>query len=574
MKETYYWHKNTVIVNYTSARMTNARQLVESEGFDVFLDAYLDYLYDHNRNLYNFLFKDHDGKDDVKKDVKSVIDLLLMMNFGDTDIPYMELPHVFLDIIENGYNFWRSLERYSILYVTNPTPSQVKSFLDSDGEVNAIALDFYRTLQQKVQGTDENVYRQLQAGTNAAVLLENYKWDCPNKYKELEDIAFVHTIMMRTPLLLHPDSNKRTNIFADQDHNPIEDFKKGDDEWFCYPAKVGSLLIYAYFHRNHMTSCVATANLFHLAKPEECKGQKPDAILLFGNDDGRNDTTFYYDEENDIWVGKVSEAPEIDYFGYTKKSILTLHNLVMIKRGWLPIHGAMVNIYLKDGTKKGLMFMGDSGAGKSETLEALNVVAKDLIDHQETIFDDMGTLHLDEQGQIKGQGTEIGAFVRLDDLDKGTAYRDMDRSIFFNPEKPNARVVLPAAPYDVVVTDQTVDCFLYANNYTDKRGMHLFNSKEEAEPVFIEGKRQALGTTQEKGLSTTFFANPFGPMQRQEECQVLIDKMFDALFEQNIPVGEIYTCLGLPDKGDNGINKAAEALLNFVKTGEAVTTDE
>jgi hypothetical protein len=51
--------------------------------------------------------------------------------------------------------------------------------------------------------------------------------------------------------------------------------------------------------------------------------------------------------------------------------------------------------------------------------------------------------------------------------------------------------------------------------------------RDEAEPVFVEGKRFALGTTQEKGLSTTFFANPFGPMQRQKETKVLIDKLFD-----------------------------------------------
>ena len=240
----------------------------------------------------------------------------------------------------------------------------------------------------------------------------------------------------------------------------------------------------------------------------------------------------------------------------------------MINRGWLPIHGAMVNIYLKDGTKKGLMFMGDSGAGKSETIEALSALASDLIDHQETVFDDMGTIHLDKDGNLRAQGTEIGAFVRLDDLDKGTAYKDMDRSIFFNPEKPNARVVLPAAPYDVVTSDHKIDCFLYANNYTDKRGLHWFSDRDGAENVFVQGKRFALGTTQEKGLSTTFFANPFGPMQRQEQCGKLINKMFDALFEQNIPVGEIYTCLGLPNKGDHGIDQAAQALLDFVKNGK------
>ena len=95
--------------------------------------------------------------------------------------------------------------------------------------------------------------------------------------------------------------------------------------------------------------------------------------------------------------------------------------------------------------------------------------------------------------------------------------------------------------------------------------MHLFKNKEEAKPVFVEGKRFALGTTQEKGLSTTFFANPFGPMQRQKETSVLIDRIFDKLFEEKIPVGEIYTCLGLPNKGNHGIDLAAKALLDFVK---------
>ena len=348
----------------------------------------------------------------------------------------------------------------------------------------------------------------------------------------------------------------------------MKDFLKGSEEWICFPAKVGSLLMYCYFHRDYISSAVATANLFELATKEETVSRKPDAIMLFGNPDGKDETVFYHDEANDIWVGKDSASEKIDYFGYTKKTMLTLHNLAMINKGWLPIHGAMVNIYLKDGTKKGLMFMGDSGAGKSETIEALSMLASDLIDYQETVFDDMGTLHLDKDGNVRAQGTEIGAFVRLDDLDKGTAYKDMDRSIFFNPEKPNARVVLPAAPYDVVTTDHKVDCFLYANNYTDKRGLHFFESREGAEEVFVQGKRFALGTTQEKGISTTFFANPFGPMQRQEECSRLIKKMFDALFDQNIPVGEIYTCLGLPDKGDHGIDKAAEALLDFVKNGK------
>ena len=56
-------------------------------------------------------------------------------------------------------------------------------------------------------------------------------------------------------------------------------------------------------------------------------------MLLFGNDDGNDDTNFYYDEANDIWVGCISDNPRIEYFGYLKKMCLTLHNLAQMKKG-------------------------------------------------------------------------------------------------------------------------------------------------------------------------------------------------------------------------------------------------
>lgn len=119
------------------------------------------------------------------------------------------------------------------------------------------------------------------------------------------------------------------------------------------------------------------------------------------------------------------------------------------------------------------MLMGDSGAGKSESIEALKALGNDKIKKIEVVFDDMGTIHI-EDGIPYGQGTEIGAFIRLDDLDPGTPYRDMDRSVFMSPESKNARVITPAAPYDVVSTNHPIDLFAYANNYDNKLGLHRF----------------------------------------------------------------------------------------------------
>lgn len=564
MKEKCYFHENEVILNFTSGTLTSSAQLLDSPLFNIFLNQYLDYLENHRRDLREFLYQKDNDREQVLTKLKGTLRLLLLIHTETADIPYLELPDIMEEVISEGYRYWTSLDRYSILYLQNADSYATNAFMNLDHEINELARNFYRTVEAKITGRRDNVYKQLDAGTNASLLMQKYEWNCPSTYEKLKDIAFVHTIMVRTPLIIHTKSNKRSNVFKEHDHNPIADFEGNAEDWFCFPCLIGKLLVYAYFHKDYLSSCVGTTGLFQLARSEDCLGKKPDGILLFGNHDGTKDTVFYYDEENDIYIGKTSASEEIDYFGYTKKSLLTLHNLVAMKRGWLPIHGAMVNLYLKDGTKRGLLFMGDSGAGKSETLEALSHLASDIIDHQETVFDDMGSVHIDQNGQLKAEGTEIGAFVRLDDLEKATAYKDLHRSIFFNPEKKNARVVVPAGSYKLITKDHDIDCFIYANNYTDQRGMHLFKDEEEAKTTFIEGKRFALGTTQETGLSKTFFANPFGPMQKQEECSTLIDQVFDKLFEKQIPVGEVYTCLGLPDKGNHGIDEGAKALLDFV----------
>ena len=402
----------------------------------------------------------------------------------------------------------------------------------------------------------------MQAGTNAAIAIRENVTKLSDTYEALKDIPFIDSIMLRTPMILHPKSNKRTGMFTERDTNPISEFTGNRHEWFCYPAKIGSLLAFIYFHRDFISSAVSLGNLFELANEDECR-QKPDLICLFGNEDGKDQTTFYYDKAEDIWVGCVSYNERIEYFGYIKKMSLTLHNLAQMAKGWLPIHGAFVNITLKSGKRKG-MLMGDSGAGKSESIEALKALGHDKIKDIEVVFDDMGTIHI-EHGIPYGQGTEIGAFIRLDDLDPGTPYRDMDRSIFMNPESNNARVITPAAPYDIVATNHKIDLFAYANNYDDKLGLHQFEKLEDAKATCTEGKRMALGTTQEVGISTTYFANPFGPMQKQDICGPLIDEVFQCLRDNNVFIGEIYTHLGFSKENREGLQIAAEQLLEFIE---------
>ena len=245
--------------------------------------------------------------------------------------------------------------------------------------------------------------------------------------------------------------------------------------------------------------------------------------------------------------------------------LLTCHNVKMIKEGYLPIHGAGVLIKLKSGVQKMLVLMGDSGAGKSESLEALKAYAQDDIVSTRTVFDDMGTFKIVD-GKVYAYGTETGAFVRLDDLENGYAFKAMDRSIFMNPNQTNARLVMPVATYSQIMKGYPVDMFFYANNYsTDSNIMVKFDNKLDAINVFKQGARVAKGTTSEKGLVTSYFANPFGPTQLQDLCNPLLDKYFELLFKNNIPVGEIHTRLAVSGMEHEGPKEVAKFLYELVK---------
>lgn len=316
---------------------------------------------------------------------------------------------------------------------------------------------------------------------------------------------------------------------------------------------------------------ITLCNLFEMARSEETRGRKPEMIYVFGaKDDGEElQTVFYDDKKNDIMLGYVNHSEKIDYFGYMKKMTLTLYNLLMIKRGYLPIHGSMVNIVLKSGDVANVVIMGDSGAGKSESLEAFRSLSEDYISDMTIIFDDMGTFKI-EDGVIKGYGTEIGAFVRLDDLDQGYAFKEIDRSIFMNPDKINARLVMPVASYKEITKGYPIDFFFYANNYDEVREgdkyLNYFENVDDAKKTFKAGARIAKGTTTEKGLVESYFANPFGPAQKQIETDILIDEYFDLMFKSNqVKVGQIKTCLGVKGQEKTGPRSAAIELFDEIK---------
>ena len=452
-------------------------------------------------------------------------------------------------IVEKIYDFWREYKRYlfadlSVSYVINET-----NYHDIFNNFNRTILDMYRKVCLNL-GVKFNIMRELPAGGNAFILLNRTNYPV---YNELKDIPVLHSIVFRPPFVVNSKSNKRKGIFPIIDVNPVEGLDK--EGFYCYPILVGKKRVFVYFKDRYMSLALALSNLFE--HDDEYINNKPDIVILFGSNTTEG---IYYDEENDVHIASLIERDEIDYFGYMKKIILTAYNIEMISVGGLPIHGACVSLTLKDHRQKNIILIGDSGAGKSETLEALRQVASDYVVDMTTIFDDMGTLIIDGEN-MQAYGTEIGAFVRTDDLENGYTYKVFDRAIFMNPSLSNARIVLPISSYDDITSGISIDAILYANNYEESENkIQVFTNKEDALEVFRRGARVAKGTTGETGLVETYFANPFGPVQLQEETDLLLEKYFEYFFANDIVVGQIYTGLALEDGAKNPIYAATELL--------------
>lgn len=542
--------RKVAILDFGKNYVRDSFTLVNSDNFALVVQAFLD--------AQNHLDSSNSFEDVTAQEYLTTIKRVLM----DDDRAFDKFTaSEILASIEKLYSFYRSFLRVAVME-RNEGSLMPQEFRRIDNHFNELIRNFYRAVEEKLQGFANNVYRQVNAGTNAAVLTQKHTWALPEGYEALAPVSFIDRIALHPPMMMNTKSNKREGRFAPTAVNPVTKFARQPGRWFCYPAKIGTSLAFIYFHEDYMVSGLALANLFELAKPNEVNGKKPDEILLFGLDETADGGCHYFhDEENDIWVGEVPYNDKTTYFGYMKKMCLTLHNLHQIHHDKLPIHGSMVNIKFTNGKEKSVVFFGDSGAGKSESIEALQEVADEKIISIETVFDDMGSFTLGADGHVYAQGTETGAFVRLDDLSSAVAFNNMDRGVYLNPDNKNARVIIPANTYDRVITHHHIDMWVYANNYDDKVGIHRFEDEASAKKTFIEGKRKALGTTDEVGMSTTFFANPFGPVQEEAKTRPIIEKMFTSLFNDGVYVGEIYTRLGY-DKSKDALHQSATSLLD------------
>jgi energy-coupling factor transporter ATP-binding protein EcfA2 len=580
--QSYDIFDNKIILHIQDRICDSAEEVISSELFRGIVDEAVQKLVKRHSILLDVFEK----REVTSKDIDTLIETLkfltkmpasLVPNVVPGARVLLKNPTLFNDFIENLYNYWRSFDRFIVSSDSkgrNWDKRPYRTFNETIGQLTNLIRSMYRDIQENVSGNHPRIYRQVAAGAEVSTIAVSKAADLPAEYAALNKVPMMRQMLIYPPLILNPTMNKRTGRAERVEENPLKGIDINSREWLCYPAKVGDLVILIYFHLSYAELGHSLCNLFQMAEDEDLV-RPPDAIYAYGVPESLlerfpSKQVFFDDQKNNLLVAAVPLKPEFGYFGYLKKMVLTLHNIIMMKRGILPFHGALVRIILKGNIDRTVLFIGDTGAGKSETLEALRSLGEDEIQDFIIIADDMGSIRIAPDGTILGYGTEIGAFLRLDDLQPGYALGQIDRAIIMNANQVNARIIIPVTTYDQVVKGEKIDLILYANNYgmidEDHPIIEHFTDAEKAMSVFREGTAMSKGTTSSTGLVHTYFVNPFGPAQYKEVHDPLAKKYFEAFFKQGIFVGQMRSRLGMAGWERKGPDEAARELLRVIQS--------
>lgn len=578
--------KNKVIIHSQGRLCETPDELLRSRLFRQLLECVLDDLSQRKSQLLEIFGEQEVNQDSIDLLIQSfqyltILEHRVIPNILPGSEIFFQNPDTLQDFVEHLYNAWRHYDRFVIVSGMDGQSLDdrpYRTFNNTVEQLMHLVIATYRDIIENISGDHPRIYRQARAGVDIAAIVSRdpratgWAESLEGPYKQLAEIPLIRQVLLYPPLVLNPPMNKRDGQFQQVDQNPLELVRLSPDEWVAYPAKVGNLLIHAYIHEQFLELGLSLCNLFELADEEDLQ-QRPDAVYLFGvpgealNHFGPLPTVFYEDQDHNLLVGAVPNQERFGYFGYLKKMLLTLHNITVMKQGRLPFHGALVRISL-DHRSFTVLLLGESGAGKSETLEAFRVLGEEFLQEITIIADDMGSLEI-SNGAVRGYGSEIGAFIRLDDLKPGYEFGQMGRAIFMSPSRTNARLLLPVTSYAHVIEGCPVDLVLYANNYQEVSEenpiLERFLDKEAALQVFREGKVMSKGTTTADGIVQSYFANIFGPPQYKSLHEELAEHYFEHFFDHGVFVGQLRTRLGLPGWETSGPEDAARTLITLLR---------
>ena len=482
------------------------------------------------------------------------IEIFKSENISDTKLSIYKEYIRFLEGLFHHFrkkSYTRLIKLHNEILSSNESAELIKDRISKRAsELNDLVLETRRIFLSKVgMGIGVRRSQGLECQPNVTCgEISGDNIELPKSYTNLNKVPLTTHADMRTGVHYTTHANKRAFPFFSLNKNPYKDNLFNSKDYVAIPFEVGGWNIIAYIHKSR--GCIelepGLLNLFPFSKVRKLVNKKPDGIFIFGCPHSTmDDLGYYYDKDNNLLVGLIPNIDDCKYFGYGKKPILTLHNVLCILNDHLPLHCGCTRYLVKFDSKTNEPYISDSFI-KADDMGRASLFTKS--DNNSSDF---------KEGVPYFFGTETGAFACLDGFSEHTKMQMEGREIGYNKHAgTNARQIVPVTDYTEVSNGSELDILLYLNNYDliepGKSCMDVEMNVEEALEHFRKGARVAAGSTQtHRGkIEISYWANPF-PLLKDENWADLpehvdlskkfsdIEKKFFDIIKQRVESGKM-----------------------------------
>ncbi len=502
------------------------QELIKSKTFDKYLNIYKKQFLSELKSRKNSDQRDEvTHKSDFVENVSSSIflEILESNEFKSKSKESIYKENIrFLEGLFHHYrkkSYTRLIKLHDEILSSNESAESIKDRISQRAyNLNDLILETRRILLSKVNfgiGVRRSQGLECQPNVTCGEISGN-SVNLPDSYSSLNKVPLTTHADMRTGIHYTTHANKRAFPFFALNKNPYKNGKFDALDYVAIPFEVGEWNIIAYIHKSR--GCIelepGLLNLFPFSKVRKLAGKKPDGVFIFGcPHSSMEDLGYYYDEENELLVGLIPNIKDCKYFGYGKKPILTLHNVLCILNDHLPLHCGCTRYLVKFDSTTKEPYISDSF-----------IKADDM--GRASLFDKNNKMDFEENVPYFF-GTETGAFACLDGFSEHTKMQMEGREIGYNKHAgTNARQIVPVTDYTEVSTGSELDILLYLNNYDliepGRSCMNVQMDVDEALEHFRKGARVAAGSTQtHRGkIEISYWANPF-PLLKDENWKDL-----------------------------------------------------
>jgi len=536
-------------------------QLLKSHAFAKYLDIY------KSSFIRELQGRDERQKAEAKQKIEYIEqvearDIVALLEGGSPSASHeqLERARALVRFLDGAFHHFRSSAYSRLVRLQNDvvstgseTPDTVKDKVtEKTQSLSDLILETRRQLMQKV-GLDLGVRRTwgMDATPNVtAGEISGHYLNLPADYTSLAYVPLTIAADIQTGVDYSTPSNKRALPFYELAHNPFNDNNFVAKEWVSVPLQVGRSLIVVYINksRGSIEMEPGLLNLFPFASIDDIKNnRRPDGIFIFGDPNaGDNDLGYFWDDYNQMLVGMVPDRDELKYFGYAKKPILTLHNVLAIRNGEMPLH-----------------------CGCTRNVVRFDQSGEPYISEMVVKADDMGRVVLekgaDNLTRLVFYGTETGAFACLDGFSEHAKTKMIGQEVGYNKETgSNARQIVPVTDEAELIEGHELDVLLYMNNFALKEEgectVDTNMSVETAIEHFRLGERVAAGSTKtHRGAKeSSYWANPF-PLLIDNDGTVLHPDLYEKYKENEEQfIGEMKA---LVERGEMQVGVAHSQLM-------------